>query len=63
LSPKERKNVEDADGADGSVNVMTPEQATIARVERDAEDAAFDEVLDGEDDLSDLDDIEEDDHL
>jgi hypothetical protein len=62
LSPKDRKP-EDADDfgpgmrTDGSVNVMTVEQAAIARAERDAGDAVFDEVLDGEDDLSDLDDI------
>ncbi len=35
--------------ADGSVNIMTPEEAAVARETRDVENATFDEVLDDDD--------------
>jgi len=44
--------------ADGSINVMTEEQAREAMVRRDAEDEAWSSMMDGEDldDISDLND-------
>jgi hypothetical protein len=42
--------------ADGSINVMTEDEARIARMKRDAEDEVFGASIEGEDpdDISDL---------
>lgn len=47
--------------ADGSINVMTEDEAAIALGQREADEDAFDGMLEGDDvdDLSDLDDEDE----
>lgn len=53
--------------ADGSISVMTPEEARAAIIQRDADEASIDRLLDGDgeeedlDDISDLDDEGDDD--
>lgn len=46
--------------ADGSINIMTPDQARIAIAERDAYDQEFESALQPEEELSDISDLGED---
>ncbi len=63
MDPKDRKPSDPVDFGpgmkeDGTVNVMTPEEASVARAARDEEDSTFADLLEP-DDLSDLDELEE----
>lgn len=42
--------------ADGSIDVMSEKEAAASKVDRDADEEAFDRLIEDEDDLSDLDD-------
>jgi hypothetical protein len=45
--------------ADGSINVMTPEQARLAVAERDAYDQEFETALQPEEELEDISDLDD----
>lgn len=57
-TPREGDDWAVGEMTDGTVDSMTEDEARLAAAERDAYDAAFDELLDDdeEDDFSDLDD-------